>query len=265
MKASFWAGSVAGQDKTPSLVLPPPAPQKVKKRAWGKGPTPSPATPSPPIHQLTREVIPPLPARGSVKERLGPLPNRKFRPAEVAGQEAAKKMNAENPGKREKIAAAWEKKRQEQEEEERKRNSQKIQEEEVVHENDDDDEYDSEDYRDTPRVRWRSQFSSDDDSEDMMQEQERLLKEWEERRKERRRKRAEEGDNVTTKVVDIRDEEWEKMKEKGKGKSGASMKVKGGERDKFPGFKKKYIFGGPATPDGEAEMARERVAAGTIY
>ena len=35
-KASFWAGSVAGQDKTPSLVPPPHAPQKVKKRAWGK-------------------------------------------------------------------------------------------------------------------------------------------------------------------------------------------------------------------------------------
>ena len=55
---------------------------------------------------------------------------------------------------------------------------------------------------------------------------------------------------MTTKVVEIYDEEWERMKEKGK--SGTSAKVKGEKKDKFPGFKKKYVFGGPSTPDGEA-------------
>ena len=29
------------------------------------------------------------------------------------------------------------------------------------------------------------------------------------------------------------------------------MKTTGGSKDKFPGFKKKYVFGGPTTPDGE--------------
>ena len=76
------------------------------------------------------------------------------------------------------------------------------------------------------------------------------MREWKERRKERRRKKAAEKDNVTTKVVEIYDEEWERMKEKGK--SGTSAKVKGEKKDKFPGFKKKYVFGGPSTPDGEA-------------
>ena len=124
MKASFWAGSTAGKDDTQSLVLPPPSAQKTKKRVWGPGPLSSAATPSPPIHRLTRVAITPLPARGSVKDRLGPLPNRKLRPAEVEGAEAAKKHNADNPGKREKVAAAWEAKRREQEEEERKRRAQ---------------------------------------------------------------------------------------------------------------------------------------------
>ena len=78
------------------------------------------------------------------------------------------------------------------------------------------------------------------------------MKEWAERRKERRRKKAEERDNVRTKVVEIYDEEWEKMKEKEKGKSGATTKTKGGGKDKFPGYKKKYVFGGPTTPDGDA-------------
>ena len=246
MKASFWAGSVAGVDATPSLIPPPPPVQKTKKRAWGSGQSSSTATPTPPIHRITRAAIPPLPARGSVKDRLGPLPNRPLRPAEVAGKEAAQKRNAEDPGRRERIAAAWEAKRKEHEEEEKKRKVVKAQEEEVAYVDDDDDDYDSEDYRDAPRARWRSEWTSDDDSEDAMQEQERLMKEWEERRKERRRKRAEERDNVTTKVIEIPDEEWERLKEKGKGKG-----VKGGSRDKFPGFKKKYIFGGPSTPDGE--------------
>ena len=52
------------------------------------------------------------------------------------------------------------------------------------------------------------------------------------RRKERRRKKAEERDNVRTKVVEIYDEEWEKMKEKDKGKSGATTKAKGGKKKK---------------------------------
>ena len=136
---------MAGRDATPSLVPPPPTTQKVKRRTWGVSHTSSTAAPSPPIHRITRAAIPPLPARGSVKDRLGPLPTRKLRPGEAAGKEAAERRNAENPGKREEVAAAWEKKRKEQEEMERQ-NRQKKQEEEVVHVDDDDE--DDEDYDD---------------------------------------------------------------------------------------------------------------------
>ena len=60
-----------------------------------------------------------MPDRGPVKDRLGPLPKRKLRPAERAGEEAAKKRNAANPGKKEQVEAAWRKKREEEKERER--------------------------------------------------------------------------------------------------------------------------------------------------
>ena len=90
-----------------------------------------------------------------------------------------------------------------------------------------------------------------------MREQERLLKEWERKKKEKEVRKAkekrDEKDNCTTKVVNIRDEEWEEMKvKKDKGKSGAVAKVKSSSKDKFPGFKKKAVFGSPVTQDSEA-------------
>ena len=42
----------------------------------------------------------------------------------------------------------------------------------------------------------------------------------------------------------------EKEANKDKGKSGGGVKVK--SKDKFPGFKKKAVFGGPVTPDSES-------------
>ena len=172
-KMEAWLSSVGGRDKTPSLVAPPLPTHAHHRSAARYGQPPSSAGPAPSYHQPIHVALPPLPVRGPVKSRLGPLPQKKKRLAEIEGELAVEKDNAANPGRKEQREAEWRKKREESEERRRMEEQDRLfwartYEEDVVVDD-----------------KWASdEFSSE---EEEIQEQRRI--EWERKQKERRTSR----------------------------------------------------------------------------
>ena len=174
-----------------------------------------------------------------MKERLGPFPEnpeeRELRPAELEGKRAAQARNAQHPGQKERVEAAWRKKR----EEERKRKEQERKDKEQMEtfwSRIDEDEH-ARRMEELQSTRARLDFDSEEERE-AEEEQNQRKKEWKEkqrREKQKKKEEEEEDDDIT--------------------------KAKRAMKDKYVMFRRKQVFGQAINEEMQTKMyeaVRER-------